>query len=97
MIYTCRSQGNTQRWRILTPGKQLSGEVFFLRGERLGTTYTISGPGGYPYNITLISTQQYNFTSTLSIVATQSLENTNLACIATTETRATIKIRGLYS
>ena len=78
LVYTCVSQGTSQRWRIVNAGGMLSAEQVFGSGHRPGSAYSQN-----VYNFTLISTVYNHFESMLSAMATASIHNSVAECRGT--------------
>lgn len=95
LIYTCVAQGNAQQWVLSRHQSRL--EVTFLREERLGTSGSHFGPGGSSYTFTLVSTSYLSFTSTVSVVATRTLDNVHVECVATGYADVYINIAGTHA
>ena len=89
MVYTCVSQGPTQRWRIINKD-EIYLELVLTRTEEPGIVDTRS-----PYTFTLVSTHLYHFESTVAIIVTASINNTVLECTGgTLRDRVTVRIAG---
>ena len=95
VIYTCVAQGNAQQWVVSMHTTRL--EVTFLREDTPGTSEQHFGPGGSSYTWTLTSTRYQSFTSTLSFVATRTLDNLLVECVATTYAKVYVNIAGNLS
>lgn len=91
MIYTCVSQGPTQRWRIQNEGG-IPFELILTRTEEPGIVNTNS-----LYTFTLVSTDSNHFESTVEIVVTASIIHTVLECTGgTLRDTVTIWMAGHY-
>lgn len=92
VVYTCVSQGNTQRWRIENADHTMPIEHIYTWTDEPGTVSTKT-----PYIFTLVSTDYSRFESTIDLVVTVSMNNTVLECTGDTlRDRATIQIAGHY-
>ena len=90
LVYTCVSQGSSQRWRIRQNGGLLF-DVVFIRGREPGSVVIRN-----PYTFTLLSTMQNHFESTVSVVAATSIHNTYVECTSVLlQDSITIKIAGM--
>ena len=90
LVYTCVSQGSSQRWRIRQNGGLLI-DVVFIRGREPGSVVIRN-----PYTFTLLSTMQNHFESTVSVVAAMSIHNSYVECTSIRlQDSITIKIAGM--
>ena len=90
VVYTCVSQGSTQRWRIENEGYAMPIELVYRRTEEPGSMSSKSS-----YRFTLVSTEYSHFESTVAVVIAVSMNNTVLECTgATQRDRVTIQIAG---
>lgn len=90
LVYTCVSQGSSQRWRIQQNGGLLI-DAIFIRGREPGSVIIRN-----PYTFTLISAMQNHFESTVSVVAAMSIHNTYVECTSVRlQDSITIKIAGI--
>lgn len=97
---TCITVGNSQRWRIFSgssyqQSSQLLIEKTFRREEVPGTIVKLADPGRNLYTFILISTLYQEFISTVSVVSSSALNNTQLECAATTRSTTWIKTAGI--
>lgn len=91
MIYTCVSQGTSQRWRLDNAKSGVLIEYIYIRGQQPGHTSL-----RYPYTFALVSAEQNQFKSTVSVIATKSINNTVVECTDTlSRDSTTIGIAGL--
>ena len=89
LVYTCVSQGTSQRWRISQHGVLLADTVF-RRGENPGRVKTEN-----LYTFTLVSATQNQFESTALVEAAMSIHNTEVECTGIPlRDSVTIKIAG---
>ena len=90
LVYTCVSQGSSQRWRIQQNGGLLI-DAIFIRGREPGSMVIRN-----PYTFTLISAMQIHFESSVSVVAAMSIHNTYVECTSVRlQDSITIKIAGM--
>lgn len=77
LIYTCISAGDAHRWTI-----NIVAEPYQLRiTVRSSTSSTITQmANSHLVNLTLISANYYTFTSSLMMIAAESLHNTMILC-----------------
>ena len=91
VVYTCVSQGTTQRWRLDNTDSSTLIENTFLRRQPPGHTVV-----RLPFTFTLISSGQGQLKSTVSVLATTLIHNTVVECIDTSSRHSiTIGIAGL--
>ena len=89
LMLTCTGQGTTQRWRV--ENQVGTEEILFSSGEDPNTQLLSN-----LYNFTLRSSVHSNFESTLSVIATNNLNNTFVECTdRLSQDTVTIKIAGL--
>ena len=74
LVYTCVSQGTSQRWRIKQNGELLA-DIVFIRGREPGSVIIRN-----PYTLTLLSTVQNRIESTVSVIATMTIHNAEVEC-----------------
>ena len=77
MVYTCLSQGTSQRWRLDNADSSVDNNIehTFVRGQPPGRT--VVQP---PFTFTLVSSGQGQLKSTMSVLATASIHNTEVEC-----------------
>lgn len=89
LVYTCVSQGTSQRWRI-SQHDVLLADTVFRSGEDKGRIKMKDS-----YTFTLISATQNQLESTVSVVAAMSIHNTEVECTGIPlRNSTTIKIAG---
>jgi hypothetical protein len=72
------SQGTSQRWLLDNSDSGLLIEKTYVRGQQPGRADI-----RYPFTFTLVSSGQSQLTSTASVLATTSINNTVVECIGT--------------
>ena len=75
MVYTCVSQGTSQRWHLENADSGILIENTFIRGQPPGHTVVRS-----PFTFILVSSEQSQLKSTMSVLATTSIHNTVVEC-----------------
>ena len=91
VVYTCVSQGTSQRWRIYSADGAVLVERVYALGQELGQAVMRN-----QYTLTLISAWQNYFKSTVSVVATTSINNTMVECTGFSSRESiAVKIAGL--
>ena len=85
VVYTCMSQGTTQRWRLDNADSSTLIENTFLRRQPPGHTVV-----RLPFTFTLVSSGQSQLKSTMSVLATTSIHNTVVECTGTSSRKSII-------
>jgi hypothetical protein len=75
VVYTCISQGTSQRWHIDSPDSSIPIENTYVQGQPPGHRVV-----RHPFIFTLVSSGQGQLTSTVSVLATTSINNTVVEC-----------------
>ena len=91
VVYTCMSQGSSQRWRLENDYRSILIEKTYARGQQPGRPDVRP-----PFTFTLVSSGQGQLKSTVSVLATTLIHNTVVECIDTSSRHSiTIGIAGL--
>ena len=91
MVYTCTSEGTSQRWRLSTSNRGVLADHTYVQGQQPGRVDV-----KHPCTFVLVSAEQGQLKSTVSVVATTSIHNTVVECIGiTSRASTTIGIAGL--
>ena len=91
VVYTCVSQGSSQRWRLENDYRSILIEKTYARGQQPGRPDVRP-----PFTFTLVSSGQGQLKSTVSVLATTLIHNTVVECIDTSSRHSiTIGIAGL--
>ena len=91
VVYTCVSQGTSQRWRLDNADSSTLIENAFVRGQPPGRTVE-----QHPFTFTLVSSGQDELKSTVSVLATTSIHNTVVECTGRSSRQSIIiRIAGL--
>ena len=77
LIYTYVSAGNSHRWNINIVAESIIRQLIVRSST---TSSIIEKVNSHLFNLTLVSTNYYNFTSILTTIATENLHNTMIVC-----------------
>ena len=91
VVYTCVTQGTSQRWRLDNDDSSILIEKTYVRGQQPGHPDV-----RHPFTFTLVSSGQGQLKSTVTVLATTSIHNTVVECIDTSSRHSiAIGIAGL--